>query len=67
MKLPVLYDPKILQLYRAFYYFQQLTKTENVLIFYGMSEVGCVVHHEYPPANGSCGRPIGCVEVKVSI
>ena len=47
--------------------FQQMTKTEEVYIFYGMTEVGgCVVQHEFQPPPGSCGKPIGCVEVKVS-
>nr|XP_049699222.1 luciferin 4-monooxygenase-like [Helicoverpa armigera] len=45
---------------------KQITKTENVYSLYGMSELsGPVVQHEYPPAPGSSGRPIGSVALKI--
>ncbi|KAJ8717674.1 hypothetical protein PYW07_005604 [Mythimna separata] len=43
-----------------------ITKTENVYSLYGMSELGGVItQHDYPPAPGYCGRPLGCVETRL--
>lgn len=47
--------------------FQKIADTDKVIVLYGITELGgLVVQHEYPPANGSFGKPVGCVDVKVS-
>ncbi|KAJ8717062.1 hypothetical protein PYW08_005461 [Mythimna loreyi] len=43
-----------------------ITKTRDVYVLYGMSEFsGVITQHDYPPVPGCCGRPAGCVEIRL--
>ncbi|XP_050552691.1 luciferin 4-monooxygenase-like [Spodoptera frugiperda] len=45
---------------------KKIADTDKVIVLYGITELGgLVVQHEYPPANGSFGKPVGCVDVKI--
>ncbi|KAJ8717680.1 hypothetical protein PYW07_005610 [Mythimna separata] len=45
---------------------KKTTRADDVYVMYGMSEnSGLFSQHDYPPPPGSCGRPIGSMELKL--